>query len=175
MAPIDPSNTQRFYLDYETCGYEHTLLCRAGSTVEASDAGSTIAAFIAAIEDQFRLITVVGFRSSAPGSNITVPEVWPGAATYGEGVGQAFETAQYWDFVGRGATGHRVRASLFGCINVQVGNNYRVTAAERSQVPAAIAELTSDAQIFVDVDYEVPIWHAYANCGANAYWRNKVR
>jgi len=175
MAPISPDNTQRFFLDYTTCGYQHTLLCRAGSTVEASDAGGTIAAFLDAIDAEFRLLTIDGFRSAAPGTNITVPEVWPGAATYGAGAGQAFESAHYMDFVGRGPTGHRVRVAVFGMVNASAGSDYRLTAAENALVSAAIAELTSDAQIFVDIDYEVPIWHAYANVGVNAYWRNKIR
>jgi len=175
MAPISPDNTQRFFLDYDTCGYGHTLLCRAGSTVIAADAGATIAAFLAAIDANFRLLTIPGFRNALPGSNITTPVTWPGAATYGSGAGVKYETAQYWDFVGRGATGHRVRVSLFGAIASFAGDNYRVLPGEAPAVTDAITALTSDGDIFLDVDYEVPVWHTYANCGVNAYWSNKVR
>lgn len=175
MPPISPDNTQRFWVDYTVAGYGHTLMCRAGSTVVASDAGATIAAFFAALDSQIVLLTIDGFRSAVPGSNISVPETWPGDATYGSGAGDPYQSAQYLDFVGRGSTGHRVRASVFGVINVQVGGDYRVSAAESSFVGDAIAALTSDGDIFLDVDYQVPIWHNYANCGVNAYWRNKIR
>jgi hypothetical protein len=175
MPPISPDNTQRFFLDYTTCGYDHTMLCRAGSTVTPADAGATMAAFLAELDSQVRLVTITGFRSAAPGTNITVPQTWPGAATYGDGAGSAFESAQYIDFIGRGATGHRVRVALFGAINVQVGGDYRMSSAESTVVADAIAALTSDADIFLDVDYEIPVWHAYANLGVNAYWRNKIR
>ena len=175
MAPINPNNTQRFFVDYTTCGEAHTLLCRAGSTVTAADAGATIAAFLATLDSQLRLVTITGFRSAAPGTNITVPETWPGDATYGDGAGSHFETAQYLDFVGRGSTGHRVRVAVFGAINSHVGDDYRMTSAESTVVADALAALTSDGDIFLDVDYQVPVWHTYANLGVNAYWRNKVR
>lgn len=175
MAPISPDNTQRFFLDYTVCGYPHTHLCRAGSTVTASDAGATIAAFFAALTSQFRLITVLGFRSAAPGTNITVPETWPGAATYGSGAGSPFETAQFLDFVGRGSTGHRVRASIFGCSGTNAGGDFRITPAEVSAIGDALDVLLSDGDIYLDIDYEVPVWHEYANSGQNAYWRNKIR
>lgn len=175
MAPLSPDNTQRFYLDYSTCGFDHTLLCRAGSTVVAADAGATIAAFLDAIGGNFRLITVTGFRSSAPGTNLSFSEVWPGAATYGSGAGLAYETAQYWDFVGRGSTGRRVRVSVFGAIGYFGGTDYRITPAEAPDITDGLAALTSDGDIFLDIDYQVPIWHNYVDSGVNAYWRNKIR
>lgn len=175
MPPISPDNTQRFWVDYTTCGYSHTVMMRAGSTVEASDAGATMAALFAALTSQFRLQTITGFRSAAPGSNISVPEIWPGDATYGSGAGTAYETAQFLDFVGRGPTGHRVRVALFGCIGVSAGGDYRITPSEVSVIGDALDVLVSDGDMFLDVDYQVPVWHQYANSGGNAYWRNKVR
>jgi hypothetical protein len=148
---------------------------RANSTVVASDAGATMAAFINALAGQFRLITIDAFRSSLPGSNVSVLETWPGAATYGSGAGSPFETAQYYDFVGRAPSGRRVRAALFGAINVQVGGDYRISTTEQTEVANALAELTSDVDMWLAVDYDNPVWHMYANCGVNAYWRNKVR
>jgi hypothetical protein len=175
MAPISPDNTQRFFVDYTVAGYQHTLLCRANSTVTAADAGATIAAFLAAIESSFYEITIDGFRSAASGTNITVPEVWPGAATYGSGAGDPKDTAHYMDFVGRGPTGHRVRVAVFGAIISDFGGDYRLSGSESALVGNAIAELTSDVDIFNDVDYGVPVWKNYANLGVNAYWRNKIR
>jgi hypothetical protein len=175
MPPISPDNTQRFWVDYTVAGFQHTLLCRAGSTVLAADAGATIAAFLAAIESSFYLITIDGFRRAAPGSNVSNPEVWPGASTYGDGAGTPKDSAHYMDFVGRGATGHRVRVAVFGAIISDFGGDYRLSGSESALVANAVAELTSDSEIFLDVDYEIPIWKNYANLGVNAYWRNKIR
>lgn len=175
MPPISPDNTQRFWVDYEVSGYDHTLMARAGSTVVASDAGATIAALFDALSDGLYQLTVLGFRSAAPGTNISVPETWPGASTYGTTVGPAYTTAQFYDFVGRGSTGHRVRVAVFGATAIQAGNDYRVTPAESAIIGDALDALRSDGDIFLDVDYEVPVWKDYANTGVNAYWRNKIR
>lgn len=175
MAPISPDNTQRFWVDYNTCGEDHSLLCRAGSTVTPSDAGGVMAMFLAAFDVQIYLLTVIGFRSAAPGTSITIPQTWPGAASYGVTAGPHYASAWYYDFVGRGATGHRARASVFGAQLIQDGNDYRITPAEQAFVTDALSALTADGDIFLDIDYEVPTWHTYANCGANAAWRNKIR
>lgn len=175
MAPISPDNTQRFFVDYTVCTYQHTVLCRAGSTVTAADAGATMAALFAAFDSAIFATTIDGFRSAAPGTNITVPEVWPGAASYGVGAGQPADTANCYDMIGRGPTGHRVRVGLFGAILSRDGGDYRMSAAEDALVANAIAVLTSDGDIFLDIDYQVPVWKNYINLGPNAYWRNKVR
>lgn len=175
MAALPSNNTKRFFLDYDTCGFGHTLLCRTTPTVTAADAGATINAFLLAIEAEFRLITVTGFRSAAEGSNLTFPETWPGDASFGAGAGSAFESAHYMDYVGRGQTGHRCRVAVFGMINASAGDDYRLTVAENVLVSNAIDELTSDANIFNDVDGQSVVWNPYANVGTNAYWRNKIR
>lgn len=175
MAPIPPNNTQRFWVDYTVSGHQHTLLCRAGSTVTPSDAGGIIGSFFAAFADNIYLTTIDGFRSAAPGVDFSTPQTWPGAATYGNGTGPNHTSAWFYDFVGRGDTGHRVRAAVFGAKTLTEGNDYRITPTEASWVADVLAALTSDGDIFLDVDYGVPIWKNYANSGTNAYWRNKLR
>jgi len=175
MPPISPDNTQRFWVDYTVCGYQHTLQCRAGSTVVASDAGATIAALFAVFDTSLFALTIDGFRSAVPGSNISVPETWPGDAGYGSGAGVPADTANYYGLIGRGATGHKVRVYLFGATVSTFGGDYRISGGENALPGDAITALTSDGDIWLDVDYEVPIWHNYINVGTNAYWRNKVR
>jgi hypothetical protein len=77
--------------------------------------------------------------------------------------------------VGRGPTGRRVRVALFGAVIEQFGDDFRISGSENALVADAIAVLTSDGDIFLDVEYEVPVWHNYINLGSNAYWRNKIR
>lgn len=175
MAITPPNNTQRFWVDYTVSGHQHTLLCRAGSTVTATDAGGTIAAFFAAHADLIYLTTIDAFRSAAPGVDFSLPETWPGLATYGTDTGPNHTSAWYYDYVGRGDTGKRVRVALFGAKLVSAGNDYRITPSEQPFVSDVLAELRSDTEIFCDIDYGVPVWHNYANCGVNAYWRNKLR
>jgi len=175
MAPISPDNTQRFFVDYTVCGYQHTMLMRAGSTVAASDASATLAALFDVYSDSVFAMSIDGFRSALPGTNITVPETWLGDTSYGSGAGAASDTANYMDAIGRGSTGHRVRVGIFGSKIVTSGGDYRIAAGENALVGLVVAVLTSDADMFLDVDYEIPVWKSYLNCGVNAYWRNKVR
>lgn len=175
LAPINPNNTLRYWVDYTTCGEQHSMQCRAGSDVTPADAGATIAALFNDLTSLFRLITIDSFRYANPGSNITVATAWPGASTYGSGVGAHYESAQYLDFVGRGPTGRRVRVAIFGCMFTTVGGDYRFSRSENAPVAAALDTLVSDSSIFLDVEYEIPVWNQYANSGVNAYWRNKIR
>jgi hypothetical protein len=175
MAPLSPDHTPRYFLDYTTCGFEHTLMCRTDSGVDPADVSAVIAAFLAAIGGSFRQLDIVDFRFADAGTNITVPVTWGGAASYGSGSGSPYESAHYMDFIGRGSTGRRVRVAVFGMINSSAGGDYRLIPSESGVVAAAIAELTSDAQMFLDIDFTVPVWKNYANVGVNAYWRNKIR
>ncbi len=175
LAPISPDNTQRFWVDYTVCGYQHTIQMRAGSTVEASDASAQMAALFAVFDSSLYECAIDGFRSAAPGTSISVPETWTGDASYGSGAGSPHKTAWYYGLIGRGPTGRKVRVYLFGAILEDYGGDYRISSAENALVGDAITALTSDGDMWLDVDYQVPVWHTYINVGPNAYWRNKIR
>jgi hypothetical protein len=64
---------------------------------------------------------------------------------------------------------------VFGANFTTLGDDYRASVGESAFVADAIAELTSDAQMFWTVGGNVPVWNSYANIGTNAYWRNKIR
>jgi hypothetical protein len=85
------------------------------------------------------------------------------------------DTANYIDFVGRDTDGVRVRVAVFGANFTTLGDDYRASASESAFVGDAIAQLTSDAQMFWTVAGNVPVWNNYADIGTNAYWRNKIR
>lgn len=175
MPPISPSNTYRWFVDYTVAGYQHTVMMRSNSTVVATDAGATMAALFAAFDSAIYLTTIDGFRSAVSGTNVTNAEVWPGDASYGVGAGVPANSAQYYDMVGRGPAGHRVRVALFGAILVTDGGDYRMSSSEDALVANALAVLTSDVDMFLDVNYDNPVWKPYINLGVNAYWRNKIR
>jgi hypothetical protein len=164
-----------YFLDYTTCTEQHTLQMRCEPTTTDSDASGTIGAFLTAIDSQIYEMTIDGFRFRQAGSHVTLPAVWSGAASYGSGAGARAFTANYLDFVGRDPSGVRVRVAVFGAINITLGGDYRMSSSESSVVADAIAELTSDANMFWTVGGEVPVWNTYANLGVSAYWRNRIR
>lgn len=175
MAPLPIDNTRRWWLDYSVCTKEHSLLMRSIDTVDAVQASDAIDAFLTALNSQLRLVTVLGLRMAPKSSSISAPAVWSGAATYGSGAGSPFESANFIDFLGRTSGGRRARAGMFGAINAQVGGDYRVTNAESTFVGDALTALAADPDCFQAIDDFAPTWYQYANIGASAYWRNKIR
>jgi hypothetical protein len=175
LPPVEPSNTQRYWVDYTVAGHGHTLQMRTTDTVLDADAGATMAAFFAALTSQLLVLTIDGFRKAEINSNISFPVVWPGDDTYGAGAGDPYQSAHFMDFVGKGSGGRRVRASVFGVALEQFGGDYRMSAAESTVVADTIAVLTSDVEMWLDIGLNNPVWHNYANMGVNAYWRNKIR
>lgn len=175
MAPLPPNSTARYFLDYETCGFDHTLIMRAHGTRDDEAAVEMIVSILDAIHDLIFEYNILGWRYQADVSDVSEELTWTGATTYGGSAGVAYQTAQYIDFVGRSADGRRVRAAFFGTTFSEQGNDYRVSPTEQPAVGDVIGILSSSDPYFVTVSSEIPSWKNYANCGVNAYWRNKVR
>ena len=175
MPPTAPDNTPRYFVDYTVCGFQHTLMCRVDSTVVAADVGATIDALFTAFDSSIFATTIDDFRFADAGSGVSNPVTWPGASGYGSGAGEPANTADYYDMIGRGPTGKRVRVAIFGATITTFGGDYRISGAENALVASAIAVLTSDVQMFLDIEFNNPVWKNYINIGTNAYWRNKVR
>jgi hypothetical protein len=175
MAPLPPHSTARLYIDYETCGFNHTQLVRAGTGVTPAEAVTEAAVIWGECSPLLHLVTITGARWSDALSDVSNPVAWTGDASYGGGAGVAYETAKYYDFVGRSVAGRRVRLSFFGAVALEIGDNYRASVAENADVANVLAALGLAEGVFVAIDGFQPLWHQYADMGVNAYWRNKIR
>lgn len=175
MTAIDPTNSARYFLDYTVSGHDHTLEMRTDGTVDDSDAIAVLTDFLTVHHDFIYELNVIGFRFAQAGHHNSNDVAWTGSTVYGDSDGPEYTTAWYYDYVGRDSDGIRVRVALFGANQVQMGDNYRITPVEAAFVGLALASLTQDAQMFWTVNQQIPVWKQYANCGVNAYWRNKVR
>jgi hypothetical protein len=175
MAPLPPNSTQRYFFDYATCGFDHTLVMRAIGDRDDEAAVEFLVSILDAIHDLIFEYTVLGWRYQADTSDVSVDLAWTGAATYGGSAGVAYQTAQYIDFVGRSADGRRVRAAFFGTTFAEQGNDYRVSPAEQPAVGDVVGLLDASTNYFNTISGELANWKNYANTGVNAYWRNKVR
>lgn len=175
MAPLPFNNTSILFLDYTTCGYQHTLQVRFGGDVPETEAETELAAFLASLGNSHRLMTINGCRYLPEGQNISVEVPWNGATTYGTGAGTANETAQFYDFIGRSATGRRTRISIYGAITKTYQEKFRAPEGSDPAFAAGINELNTGEGTFLAVDGGQPIWKRYVNLGENAYWRNRVR
>lgn len=176
MAALDPSNTARLYVDYEVAGQNHTLQCRLGTGVLTTDGMDVVADFLDALSSALYLVTVLGARFSASGSNVSNPVPWSGDPTYGADVGPPNASANYLDFVGRSNDGRRVRVAVFGARFVAASaGDFRATGGEVAAIGDALAVLLDTEGQFVTVSGLQPSWKQYANTGNNAYWRNHIR
>jgi len=177
MAPLDPTNTARVYLDYSTCGENHTAMLRYSALGSISDCFDIWQTMLGAMNTFLHEIVIIGARASAVGSNITNPVTWTGDDTYGGDPGPHYATAQYVDFIGRTVTGRRVRSAFFGASAYFDGttDDFRYQAADFPFVVTCVTALESDPGNAVGIDGLVPVWHLYGNGGVNAYWRNKIR
>jgi len=148
---------------------------RVTADIDAEAASAFLDSFLTALHDLFFQITIIGLRFQANDTDVSIAVPWGGDPTYGGSAGVAYQTAQYLDFIGRSSDGRRVRAGVFGCTFSEQGDNFRVTPAEQAAVGAALAVLNSDSDYFKSISSFSTVWKNYANCGQNAYWRNKVR
>lgn len=177
MAPLPSNNTDVLFVDYNTCGEDHTAQVRFNDDGSVTEAMSLLDTVLTALSSRLRLITIVGARVRAAGGSITVPVTWAGDPTYGGSAGVHFESAYFCDFIGRSDLGRRVRLAIFGFNSPAdiTNDDFRVTAAEDSGVEDAIAALNAATGVAIAVDGIHANWYPYANIGTNAYWRNHIR
>jgi hypothetical protein len=165
------------YLDYNTCGEDHTMQMRKNETASNDDVMAVMDAFLLALSPGLNLVTIIGARARDAGGSVTYPLTWPGDPTYGSGAGFHYESANFLDFVGRSIGGRRCRISVFGW-GVQAdtsSEDYRLTTGESAPVAAALAVLEAGSGTPVAIDGDPVNFHQYANMGVNAYWRNHIR
>jgi hypothetical protein len=175
MAPLPPNSTARLWVDYETCGENHSAQIRLADGEDPAEAATEFGDLITAVTSMFFLSTFLGARYAASGSNVSndVDLVWP--VTWGSAVGPHFASSRYVDFIGRSLDGRRVRFALFGCNIEAEGGDYRIPAAASTAVANGLEVLDNTEGTFVSINGFKPNWKRYVNIGSNAYWRNHIR
>jgi len=175
MAPLPANSTASLYVDYTVCTVGHTMQIRFGTGSSATEAISVADAFLTALDDTIRVLTIDGCRVRDIGTSVTYPVTWTGAASYGAGAGARYEGAYFYDFVGRSLGGRRGRVSVFGAVSKSTSDDYRYAVGEYGALDAALATLEAFPEAPVAIDGDTINFQQYINLGMNAYWRNKLR
>jgi len=175
MAPLPVENTARLFVDYITCGVNHTSMIRFDAPNTYADAQIEWNDVVEAYDANLYLLTIVGARVSDNGSTVSYAVPWTQQATYGTDDGPPEAGAYMVNFIGRSVGGRRAAFELFGARTEQVDGKYRIFGASNAATAAAIAELEAAEGTALAIDGTQPIWQQYANLGPNAYWRNKIR
>jgi len=177
MAPLPINNTACLFLDYSTCGREHTAMIRYDDTASSGDAMAVMDAFLTALDPGLTQLDVIGARVRDLGGAVTYPVTWTGAAQYGTTIGPTYKSAAYLDFVGRSIDGRRCRVAIFGPGDFFDATNedYRFTTGDSAVVASAVAVLEAGIGTPCSISGLAVNWNQYANTGVNAYWRNHIR
>lgn len=175
MAPLNPNNTQRFWLRYTSKLVEHELEFRLNETKTAAD-GATAATALANALKTF-LPTADSFlslRRSAPGSNLSFPVAFTPIAGTNSTAAADDNIPSFLSIVGRSALGRRVRMTVFSPYDYN-DPNYRINRSESGGIDAWLDVVEDPSYGFVAVDDVNVIWNQYGNVGYNAYWIRERR
>ena len=175
MAPLPPSNTIRYFLDYTVNGLEHTIQMRVGPGATDGGASGSFSAFLAALSPNLYALSVVGMRKANLGTDVTNPVTYTGTTSFGSGTAvDNLARAAFLSFIGRSTDGRRVRVFVYGTKITSEGD-YRVDTGEAAEVADAIDVLNGASGVFLSISGLQAIWKAYANEGVNAYWQRRAR
>lgn len=174
MAPINPSNTKRYFLDYEVCGEQHTVCCRTDDATDADDASTAFDSVFTFMAPLLYETTVVRMRVCANGTNISLPATYSGVGTWGTGLGPRSAVPDFWSFTAKDLTGRAVRIDLYGRSS-GVNADFRTAAVEDSSVTAALEYLNTASLVWYSIAGNPGFWNPYANIGVNAYWQRQLR
>ena len=174
MAPLPHNNTAIFYVDYTVDAIQHTFEVRFDGAESPASFGSTLNAFLNTIAPVLYQLSIDVIRFQAEGSNVSAPVVTGiEGNTYGTAAPIGWVRANFIRFVGRSSGGRRVSFDLY--VPDVTDTNFRITAAENSDVADAIDILNGEESMFLAIDGLAPTWYAYVNIKQNSYWARKLR
>jgi hypothetical protein len=171
-----PSNTKRYFLDYEGLMGHRTMQFRTNDATSDATAVTEISEFITAIRGIiYSSVSFTGLRVALKGSNVSNPVAgWTPILGSAVGTQGGADFPRYFSYVGRSTDGARVRLSVYGS-NVIIDPDYRYSTAENATMAAGLAVLNQAPQTFLTISAAAPIWKNYANGGYNAYHQRKRR
>lgn len=174
MAPLAVDNTQRFFLDYSTTNLSHTMMVRTTTPTSGGAFSSFMNAFLTALAPELSLITIDGARVAQINTNVSIPIVWSGAATYGTGSEPLNFRPRQLAFLGRTANGRRARLFVYGG-DFTSPNDFRITRAANANIDAAYDVLELNPQFFAAIDGLATVKYGYVDVNFNSYWEREVR
>lgn len=176
MAPIDPNNTPRFWLDYSDGLHNHSQMWRCADNTQFEELMIVVNAFWNAIDSSFYEITILGARVALRLSDISSPIAWTGSNTFGTGAITPFNSPRELRWEGRDAGGAKVSWSAYGFSGGGPGT-YRFLAGEVAALDDGTSQIQGgiDDGIIVTAAGLAPILKTYINFNFNSYWERKQR
>lgn len=175
MAPLPPSNSERWWLVYQVNGDTHRLMMRTATGATAANVSLTLHGLINRMAPDLNLLTPLNLEYAFINSNVRNTALWSQAASYGAGDESTNDgRARSASFVGRAISGRRARLFLYG-FKRNASGDYRTNIEENAQVLAAVAYLNGANGAFLAVDRSQPTYKGYVNVGYNDHWVKVAR
>lgn len=174
MAPIPPSNTVRYKLNYATANAEHSMLCRTTGSVTPAGFSSFMDSFLTSLSASLYEISIISLQVAAASLNVFNTVTWGGDPSYGSGAEPAVFAPRQICFLGRTSGGRRARMFLFGYKGDTPGT-YRIYSADQADIAAAYVVLNANAGAFIGIDGLATVKYNYVDINFNSYWERKVR
>jgi hypothetical protein len=178
MAPLPADNTARFWYDYHDGQNPHTILCRFTTSLgfDITDVMAAVDDLLNALDEDLYLINTLGARFADAGSNISVPVIWTGAASYGAGSMPAVFAPRQTMFLGRDSLGRRFRVSIWG-IDQTTPDNFRFASVSGNFVDRAVTSLVASQAggAFRTISGNQPSMYNYADVQFNSHWETAAR
>lgn len=172
LPALDPTNTERWFLDYTAQGVAHTVIMRVAAPQDASDVAAAFHTFLTALAEGLVEVSIVGLRKAAAGSNVTVPQSTSGLdPSYGTVSPSDVNKPLQVTFTGRSNDGRKTRVGMFGYFT-QNDASWRKTVAEENEVADTVDALgtLSAGGFFVSISGARVFWHQYMNLGYNDHF-----
>lgn len=186
MADFAPNFTARYRVRYSVLGHTHTMQWRIARGAGVAGLNAMIlkvAAFLNAMTvSRYTDWTVLGATYAAEDSDIFLPA---GAPTVSAGTATIptdplSESILSTGFVGRSVLGQKARVFVYGVatgpeIAAASVDNFRLTAAESTEINNAVVVLNNGSPNVVASDDANVSWYSYANTKYNDFWLRSIR
>lgn len=183
VIALPPSNTPRYWVDYQSNGAEHTFQVRYAGGVTASEPDATFRGLVGDFLDEIAPLMptdfqILGARYAPQGTDVTLPATPPDLTVAGGGTPAQAERPAFLTFVGRSVAGRKTKLMILGASASPASEggvfaDYRVLVSESAPIAAAQAVLQTLA--CVAIDGVAITWYDYANAGYSAYWQKRQR
>ena len=175
MTPLPENNTPTLFIRYSSRGQMHDAQVRLPSG--ATSASATIAAgvMIAVMKPLlFPSDVIYGARFRQAGSDVSLPLPISAQAGMAPGTPDDDRMPNFVSWTGRSADGRDVKFTLFTAavsLDQQGWRDLTPSAGEQ----AVLLALTDDDVDARTISGQQPVWNAYVNYGASAYYQRKAR
>jgi hypothetical protein len=176
MEPLEPWNTARVWLDYQTGGAKHSIMLRTAQNIQSSVVLEVFDAMLTAMSSSLFQWDILGARIASAGSNVSLPLTWTGSATYGAGSGAGVNTPRQVTVIGRTVLGRRWSMQLYG-VNENPPATYRAATIAVPNLAAGLAELQAafDEVVICGIDAAPVNLYDYVNFNYNDHWVKEAR